>query len=118
MNRGVKFIYLIILVVLIVGVYRYYQYIIQKNFLITVNTVCSSIEEDCFYATSTDVNFGQNPYKKVIILKNVSPKCLEEHDCDSFSCANISNDPHICSTTYCSDETKTDGENCLNQNNK
>jgi hypothetical protein len=105
-----------ILIILIVGGYRYYQYINEKNFILEVNTICDSQTESCFDA-SEDLSFGQNPYEKVSILAKYAPKCLEEHTCDSFSCS-AGLTANQCEVTYCSDDTKVDGEECTGLNNK
>jgi hypothetical protein len=79
-----------------------------------MNTICDATKEKC-YAQSADFGFLETPYKKVSILASRAPKCLEEHNCESFSCSDISDDPNICAITYCSDNTKDPGEECLAQ---
>ena len=109
------FITIPLLIVVVIG-YRYYQYIIQKNFILEVNTICNPQIENCFDAID-DLSFGQNPYEKVSVLAKYAPKCLEEHNCEGFSCQ-AGLDTNFCLITYCSDETKVDGEECTNQNNQ
>jgi hypothetical protein len=103
-----------IIVILLVGGYRYYQYMIKKNFILEMNTICDVKTEKCF-SPSPDLGFLDTPYKKVSIIANLAPRCLEEHNCESFSCSNISDDPNICAITYCSDDTKDSGEECLTE---
>lgn len=111
MDKSSKYIFAIIFVLFCITVgYRYEQYIIKKNFTLEVNTVCDPSTEKCFQmdcdATSPDCD--TSTYKKVSILAHDAPKCLEEHNCESFSCAGISS----CSITDCSTETFVDGEVC------
>lgn len=101
----------IICISLIVG-YRFHQYMVERNFVIEVNTTCDSKVENCFSA-SEDLSFGQNPYKKVKIIAHYAPKCLEEHNCESFTCPNDVGNSSECEITYCSNDTKVDGEECL-----
>ncbi|MCX6755113.1 MAG: hypothetical protein NT068_01040 [Candidatus Nomurabacteria bacterium] len=113
MKKNTKAIIVIIpILFLVIFSYRYYQYIIQKNYILEVNTICNSEIENCF--DSSDLSFGQNPYKKVRVLDKYAPKCLEEHNCDSFYCP-VSLGKDKCEITYCSDETKVDGEGCTNK---
>lgn len=98
--------------------YRYYQYEIKKNFIIKLNTICDPNISNCFTAESEDINFGQDPYEKVSIVAKYAPVCLEEHICDHFLCP-----PDLvtskCVITYCSEDTISDGESCINNiNNK
>ena len=110
-----KFLSLIVLFILFFVFYRYYQYAVVKNFVLEVNTICNSKLESCFDA-SEDLSFGQNPYKKVSIIAHYAPKCLENHDCESFSCSEDLKNISQCKITYCSDDTKVDGESCLADN--
>ena len=111
MNRLSKYLFiLVILLFLAVMGYRYDEYILKRNFLITVNAVCNPSIESCFVADcETGPDCDESPYKKVDILAHNTPKCLEEHNCPNFSCANISN----CEETYCSENTLSEGEKCL-----
>jgi hypothetical protein len=115
MNPENKFKYLIVtitIIILVVGGYRYYQYMVERNFIIEVNTICDPQKEVCFSATD-DMSYGQNPYKKVTLTARYASQCLEEHNCDSFSCPGVLEKSGICEITYCSDNTKDDGEECL-----
>ena len=118
MSKKVKFLFPIIFILVfffVVG-YRYKEYVLDKNFILEVNTLCDQNSGNCFTSSSSDLNFGQNPYKKIKILASYAPKCLEEHSCESFICP--ANKNSECEITYCSNDTKTDGEECLYQNNK
>jgi hypothetical protein len=88
--------------------YRYKDYVIDRNFVLSVNTICDPSSELCFDPV-TDYSFNDFPYKKVEIIAKNAPPCLEEHMCESFSCDNIDG----CTVIYCSEETKWEGELCL-----
>lgn len=103
------------LLIFIVGGYRYHQYIIDKNFILELNTICNSEKENCFISSDPGINFGQNPYEKVYIIAQYAPKCLEEHSCDSFSCP-VSLDSSKCKIFYCSEDSKSDREECASPN--
>ena len=115
MNKKTKyFIYFAILITLVVIFYGYQQYIVDKNFLIDVNTVCNPKTENCFVSDcspKTDSECDITPYKKIEVLDIYAPKCLEEHNCSVFSCDNKNESD--CSVTYCSSDTLEDGEKCL-----
>jgi hypothetical protein len=111
-NNISYFIAVFIVIFLFVGGYRYYQYILEKNFILEIDTVCDSNTEKCF-SPSTDMSFLDAPYKKVKIIASLAPKCLEEHNCETFYCPTGMEDTNKCQITYCSNETKIDGEECL-----
>ena len=102
----------IIFIIVFVGGYRYYQYMIERNFTIEVNMICDSQTKNCF-TSSNDLGYGQDPYEKVTLTARYAPQCLEEHTCDSFSCPSILEKSSICEVTYCSNDTKDDGEECM-----
>jgi hypothetical protein len=111
MNKFSKYFFVLIVLSLVcVMGYRYYEYIYLRNFLLDVNAPCNPTTEQCFVA---DCELGPDcddtPYKKVEILAHDAPQCLEEHSCETFSCDGIS----TCIATYCSSETLTGGEKCL-----
>ena len=78
---------LILIVALVVGA-RYYTYIVKRDFLIEASTICDSSTEACFTADcdTEDPECDLTPYKKVEIVANEAPECLEEHRCESFTC--------------------------------
>ena len=119
MDKAPKgFLFLILLITLIVVFYRYQQYVVDKNFILNVNTVCDPNIENCFTADclpGTDSECDTTPYKKVKILDRYAPKCLEEHNCSSFSCEKYNSN---CYVTYCSPDTLENGEKCLESINK
>lgn len=88
--------------------YRYYQYMVKKNFILEVNVACDPNTENCFKADCSGDGCDTSTYKKVTISAHDAPKCLEEHNCDTFTCTGISS----CTMTYCSKDTLADGEVC------
>lgn len=113
MNKLSKYFFIAIALILlcIVG-YRYYDYVYKGNFPLEVNAVCNPSIEKCFVSDcdpANDENCDTAPYKKVEISKNEAPICLEEHSCKTFSCSGLSN----CAITYCSSDTLSDGEKCV-----
>ncbi len=111
MNKGSTWwiVFFALVIVLVAGM-RYYDYVVKKNFLFDVAVECDPSSETCF-VWDCDVNDPEcdsTPYKKVEILAQNSPKCLEEHSCENFSCDGLEE----CSVTTCSDETLDEGEVC------
>lgn len=91
--------------------YRYDQYVVQRNFIIHAAAPCDSSEGTCFVADCSpedDETCDLTPYKKVELLANKAPACLEEHTCASFACAAIDS----CTETYCDEESLEEGEVC------
>ena len=116
MNKNTKyFLILIALILLVVTGYRYKEYVIDKNFLLKVNTSCNPETEKCFIADESlvDENSDNPPYKKVEVMYRDAPLCLEEHDCTNFSCATGLNE-NECRVVYCSQDSLEDGEKCQN----
>ena len=103
---------LIIIIFLVTCGYRYYQYVINKNFTIDVNTSCDINKDKCFSYLEEDGTVSE-PYKKVTLLAKYALSCLEEHTCPNFSCpTDIKEDD--CLTTYCSEDILDEGESCVN----
>jgi hypothetical protein len=104
---------LIILVILSVVFYRYNEYVVKKNFYIDSTISCDPSVESCFAwdcSSDEDPECDDSPYKKVSMVSNIAPNCLEEHACESFSCPENSGDS--CVVISCSEETLSDGEIC------
>lgn len=99
----------VLVIVVIVG-FRYYQYVIERNFTVLANISCDPTSEVCFVSDCSpeDVGCDLTPYKKVSIRASDAPKCIEEHNCEAFSCDGIS----TCMITYCNDSTIEEGEVC------
>ena len=102
--------------VVICGVvsYRYYDYMVQSNYVLTVQTVCDPSVDKCF-VTECDIESGANcdltPYKKVAVRAAEAPACLAEHSCTNFEC--VETDMPTCVITYCEKGTLENGEVCL-----
>ncbi len=98
------------LVAAVTGV-SYYRYVVERNFVIQVNTACNPSAEQCFISDCSpadDLSCPVGPYKKIDILDAGAPPCLEEHSCSDFTCGGIAS----CNETYCSSENLGDGESC------
>ena len=105
------FIFIFLVIILSIILYRFKDYIIDRNFDLIVNTKCSEGEKNCFKSDCTPgPDCDETPYKKVQISSNGAPKCLEEHTCENFTC---NENYKKCSITYCSNETLSDGEVCV-----
>lgn len=99
----------------IVG-YRFYGYMVQKDYVLYVNTACDPNTEACF-DPNTDASVDETPYKKVEITAKFAPACLGEHSCEEeFTCDSVSEQAN-CSITYCSEDTLEDGEQCYTAEN-
>ena len=103
---------------LIVGVigFRYHEYVVNRHYIINVNTACDSSVEKCFISDCSpaeDLGCPNGPYKKIEIRNADAPKCLEEHQCTNFLCGTIES----CKATYCSEESLDAGESCAETQN-
>lgn len=98
--------------ILAVLVYRYYDYNIQRHYILEVNTVCDPAQEQCFIAAGSDYEdvYNSEPYKKVTIRADYAPECLEEHSCSAFTCEGVAG---ACVITYCDEETHDETETCV-----
>jgi hypothetical protein len=110
-NNSIYLSIIVMILVIIVGAYRTYEYIVRKNFIIEVDTVCNPEINSCF--SSEELNFGQNPYEKVKIMAKYADSCLYEHTCEQFSCGELSDES--CEITFCSDQTVIEGETCVGE---
>lgn len=115
MKKDLKYILVALFVVIaIIAIHRYEQYVLSRNFLLEVNSSCSPGEGNCFVADCSpqdDPSCDLTPYKKIEILARNAPKCLEEHNCEAFSCKGATSGN--CQITYCSDDTREEWERCV-----
>jgi hypothetical protein len=98
--------------ILCVIIFRYYDYVIQRNFVMDVNAPCDTSTEQCFAVDCSPAekpDCPDGPYKKIKIKNADAPRCLENHQCKFFSCGDIVS----CTTTYCSSNSLTEGESCF-----
>ena len=103
---------LFVVFIMCVVLFRYYDYVIQHNFVMDVNAPCDTSTEQCFVQDCSPTDKPDcpgGPYKKIEIKNADAPRCLENHQCQSFSCDGIAS----CTTTYCSKDTLADGESCF-----
>ena len=99
-----------VLILTVVG-FRYSEYVIHRNFTMDVYAPCDPLTETCFVSSclpAENPGCPVGPYKKIEIKNADAPRCLENHQCTSFSCEGIVS----CTTTYCSTESVGDGESC------
>jgi len=95
----------------IVG-YRYDQYLVARNFVLTVDAPCDPSTQTCFISDcspTTDLSCDTTTYEKVVMNDAYAPKCLEEHSCDNFTCPAADK---TCAITFCSKDALADGETC------
>lgn len=103
----------LILIVLAIAGFRFKDYYIDRNYILSVYTNCDASVNNCFVADPefADQGFQAGAYEKVEITARYAPACLEEHTCQDFSCNQF---PDNCSVTYCSDDSIEEGEACSN----
>ncbi len=113
MSTFTRFIFPFLVAALVVTVTnsRYSDYIRDRNFPLTVNTLCDVSIEPCFISDCSpdEPDCDTEPYKKVEILRRDAPKCLEEHNCSSFVCPFDAQD---CSVSVCDSQSVEEGEKC------
>jgi hypothetical protein len=107
---------LTILVLAIVGivVYRYDQYVLNRQYLVDAAAPCDPALNSCFVADCSpdeDPSCDTTPYEKVELPGALAPGCLLENSCEAFTCT-ADND---CVITYCAAEDTEDGEICTTE---
>lgn len=112
-TKAKQALFLVIMVVFIMAVvgHNFYRYFIIKNYIVHAFIECDPVKDSCFQADPdiADPAFQTKPYAKVEMLSTNAPSCLEEHTCIEFFCS--TNDT-MCTITYCSEDSKNDGESC------
>ena len=104
-----------IFIALVIG-QNFRRYHIIKNYSLNVFTSCDVEKHNCFQVASGTVDllpFQVGQYAKVEIIATYAPVCLDEHTCSDFSCDGIIDS--ACRITYCSEDTKEEGEICSNE---
>jgi hypothetical protein len=119
MDKKGKFILISIIIIIfaVVG-FKYKQFFLDRDFLFLTQVNCDPKTEQCFRVicdgecdTSSKLLFMDgSPYKYVELPAYKAPQCLVETKCPDFSCKE--ND-QTCTTTYCSDDTLSDEEECI-----
>lgn len=117
MNRSGKIITVIALLVIGVTVYKYKQFFLDKDFLITALVVCNPSTEVCFQLsepdTSSSILFSDGaPYKYITLPASQAPQCILDSMCTDFACTDGDT---ACKTTYCAEDTLSEGEECVPQ---
>ncbi len=99
-------------IVISIVLFRYYEYVTRKDFLVYTYVSCNPEVEACFVPTCSpeeDPLCDLSPYKKITIPAYNAAACLYEHTCINFSCTKEDE----CVQTYCSTEEENDDEICL-----
>jgi hypothetical protein len=110
-KRPLLFLGFMVLFVSLVGLHNYNQYYILKDYPVYALTPCDPSVHSCFLIDEELAFFSTQagPYSKVEIHASDAPACLDEHTCVDFSCEGMG---ASCSMTFCSEETKEEGEYC------
>lgn len=98
----------VFLIVFCVSFFRYYEYVVNKDFYVYATTTCDPTLRECFVYECLEEDCEEVPYAKVDILASEAPQCLLENSCEVFSC----NGRTSCEITYCSEEHLEEGEIC------
>ncbi len=101
----------IIFGLIIITGYRFYEYALQRNFLLQANVTCDAQHNSCFVADCSADTLGcdTTAYEKITILARNAPSCIEEHSCKEFNCASYG----TCSVQYCAANAVQTGEKCI-----
>ena len=113
MHRGTATILLTVVLLMMVAGYRFDQYVLAKNYVVSSQAPCDPTQGQCFIEQCPiDEDLcDSEPYVKVEVLANQAPACLEEHSCTAFSCDGMAS----CAIEYCTPDTLEDGEACTPQ---
>lgn len=111
-TKLVTFLVLIFTLLVAVCVNNFVHYYALKDYELYTFVACDPDVHSCF---KTDPEFSgfffhEWPYSKVSIMARHAPVCLDEHNCETFTCEGLGSS---CSITYCSEEVLEPGEVCL-----
>jgi hypothetical protein len=113
MDRKSKFLFsALILAIIFVGVYKYKEFVIDKNFDIYTHISCNPQTEECFVqdcSIETDPECDLNPYKKITKSAKNILECVDGADCPELKCEQ---NEEFCEITVCSEASIEDGEVC------
>jgi len=99
------------ILLLIAVVVRFYEYKVDRNFLIFSFIECDPTTNDCFVencSPQVDSECNPSPYAKIAIPGYIAPECLAEHTCESFVCSQENG----CIIDYCTEEVTEEWETC------
>ncbi len=94
------------LLFIVVAGQRFWDYKIKKDFQVYSVLECDPTFESCFIYDD-DV---ENPYKKIEIMYQFAPSCLEEHTCKDFNCDGLG--LGMCAVISCDEQILEVGEAC------
>ena len=101
---------------LVIILYRYEQYVVEKNFMVFSHIPCDTATQSCFQVdcdSAEDSTCDAFAYKKITLPAREASACIYEHTCDDFRCDSTS---ARCSITLCSEGVLESGERCTAQN--
>ena len=105
------FFYLLLVIILITGIFSYFRFIIQHDYIVYYEGECDPAIESCFVGCNDDGCNDKYYYSKV---QKYAPDLLKECGADIVDCAEanicLSTDKE-CSITYC--DLETAGVDCV-----
>lgn len=110
MDKKSRYLLVIFVVLFLASVgWKYYVFIIERDFIVRTTTPCDPTEEVCFADGTEDAGY----YKKIEKnAKNITPcNPLENDVCPDLVCEPNEED---CTVLHCSEETLEAEETCTN----
>jgi len=99
--------------VVILAVWKFYVFVVKKDFIITNHISCDPTYESCFatICEEGDTECDTEPYKKIEKNAKNIPLCDKNDptNCEELTCGQSEPD---CVIILCSEETSEDGEKC------
>jgi len=112
-RRSKIFLGLFLVLIALSGAWKFYQFFIERNYLIYTEVSCDPEDESCFVleCEEGDEECEQEPYKKLEIAAYLVPSCdpYADEECPEPTCESENQD---CAVTYCSDDAVVEGESC------
>jgi len=101
-----------VIIFLCAGLWRYYEYFVAQDFMISSRINCDPSISSCFVSTCDpgDSECSTDPYLKIIKKANKIEECtFGDEKCSSMSCENGEKD---CSIISCNINNVMTGEHC------
>lgn len=112
-RRSKIFLGLFLVLIALSGAWKFYQFFIERNYLIHTEVSCDPETESCFVleCEDGDEECEQVPYKKLETAAYLVPSCdpYADEECPEPSCEPESSS---CVVTYCSEDSIAEGESC------
>ena len=113
-NKSKVLIVVFFTLVVVLSVWKFYVYVIKKDFIVTNYISCDPVYESCFVADCEegDDECDTEPYKKIEKNAKNIPFCDKNNveNCAELNCEEGEND---CVITNCSEDVLEDGEKCV-----